>query len=196
MRALTSLLALSLIALPTAASAHTGIGTHDLVHGFTHPLGGLDHILAMIAVGVFAFVLGGRALWLVPLSFVGVMSVGFVLGANGITLPFAELAVALSSIVIGGVAALGRRMPVIAATALVGGFATFHGWAHGTEMPADAGALTYALGFVAATALLHIAGIAATMGVASLTGKYGRAIAQIAGGAFALGGVGILTGWL
>jgi len=196
MRALSSLLALGLIALPSAAFAHTGVGTHDLVHGFMHPIGGLDHILAMVAVGVFAFVLGSRALWLVPLSFVGMMTVGFALGANGITLPYAELAIALSSIVIGGVAALGRRMPVVAAMALVGGFATFHGWAHGAEMPADAGALTYALGFVAATALLHVAGIAAAMGVAAATGKYGRTIAQVAGGAFALGGLGVLAGWL
>ena len=196
MRALSSLLALGLIALPSTAFAHTGVGTHDLVHGFMHPIGGLDHILAMVAVGVFAFVLGSRALWLVPLSFVGMMTVGFALGANGITLPYAELAIALSSIVIGGVAALGRRMPVVAAMALVGGFATFHGWAHGAEMPADAGALTYALGFVAATALLHVAGIAAAMGVAAATGKYGRTIAQVAGGAFALGGLGVLAGWL
>jgi urease accessory protein len=196
MRALSSLLALGLIALPTAAFAHTGVGAHDLVHGFMHPVGGLDHILAMVAVGVFASILGGRALWLVPLSFVGMMAAGFVLGANGITLPYAELAIALSSIVIGGVAALGHRMPMVAAMALVGGFATFHGWAHGTEMPADAGALTYALGFVAATALLHIAGIAAAMGGAAVAGKYGRTIAQIAGGLFALGGIGVLAGWL
>jgi urease accessory protein len=197
MRALTSLLALTLIALPTAAFAHTGAGdAHGFLHGFMHPVGGIDHVLAMVAVGVFAFVLGGRALVLVPLAFVGMMAVGFVLGANGVALPYAELAIAVSSIVIGGVAALGRRLPIIAAMALVGGFATFHGWAHGAEMPADAGALTYALGFVAATALLHVAGIAGAMGVAAVTGKYGRLVAQIAGGAFALGGIGVLAGWL
>jgi urease accessory protein len=196
MRALSSLLALGLIALPTAAFAHAGVGTHDLANGFLHPVGGLDHVLAMVAVGVFAFVLGGRALWLVPLSFVGMMAMGFVLGTNGITLPHAELAIALSSIVIGGVAAVGRRMPVVAAMALVGGFATFHGWAHGTEIPSNAGAVTFALGFVTATALLHAAGIALSMGVAAVTGKYGRTIAQIVGGAFALGGLGVLAGWL
>jgi urease accessory protein len=197
MRALTSLLALSLIALPTAAFAHTGVGDgHDLVHGFMHPMGGLDHILAMVAVGIFAFVLGGRALTLVPLAFVAMMAVGFVLGGSGVTLPYAELAIALSSVVIGGVAALGKRTPIVAAMALVGGFATFHGWAHGAEMPADAGAVTFALGFIAATALLHVAGIAASMGVAAATGKYGKVVAQIAGGAFALGGIGVLAGWL
>lgn len=197
MRALASLLAVALVALPTAAFAHTGNGdTAGFIHGFMHPVGGLDHVLTMVAVGVLAFVLGGRALWLVPLSFVGMMVVGFVLGANGITLPYAELAIALSAIVIGGVAALGRPMPVIAAMALVGGFAAFHGWAHGTEMPADAGALTYAAGFVVATGLLHIGGIAASMGVAAVTGKFGRTLAQIAGGVFALGGLGVLAGWL
>jgi urease accessory protein len=197
MRALASLLALGFVALPTAALAHTGhADTAGFAHGFMHPVGGLDHVLAMVAVGVFAFVLGGRALWLVPLSFVGMMAAGFVLGVNGATLPYAELAIALSSIVIGGVAALGRRMPVVAAMALVGGFAVFHGWAHGAEMPADASGLTYALGFVAATALLHISGIAASAGVAAVTGKYGRTLAQIAGGAFALGGMGVLAGWL
>lgn len=197
MRALASLLALGFVALPTAALAHTGhADTAGFAHGFMHPVGGLDHVLAMVAVGVFAFVLGGRALWLVPLSFVGMMAAGFVLGVNGVTLPYAELAIALSSIVIGGVAALGRRMPVVAAMALVGGFAVFHGWAHGAEMPADASGLTYALGFVAATALLHISGIAASVGVAAVTGKYGRTLAQIAGGVFALGGLGVLAGWL
>jgi urease accessory protein len=196
MRARSTLLALGLIALPSAAFAHTGVGAHDLVHGFMHPVGGLDHVLAMVAVGVFAFVLGGRALWAVPVSFVAMMAVGFALGANGVALPYAELAIALSSVVIGGVAALGRRMPVIAAMALVGGFATFHGWAHGAEMPATAGALTYALGFIAATALLHAAGIAGAVGVAAVTGKYGRTIARVAGGLFALGGAGVLAGWL
>jgi urease accessory protein len=150
----------------------------------------------MVAVGVFAHVLGGRALWLVPLSFVGMMAVGFVLGIGQIQVPFVELGIALSSVVIGGVAALGRPMPVVAAMALVGGFAIFHGHAHGAEMPADAGGLTYALGFMLATALLHVAGIVAAMGVARIVGRYGKIVAQVAGGAFALGGIGVLAGWL
>ena len=182
---------------PTAAFAHPDIShAAGLLHGFEHPLGGVDHILAMVAVGVFAFVLGGRALLLVPLSFVGMMTVGFMLGANGINLPFAELGIALSSVVIGGAAALGRPMPVAGAMALVGTFAVFHGHAHGAEMPADAGGALYAAGFIAATALLHLAGIAAAMGVSRLVGKYGRIVAQVAGGVFALGGVGVLLGWL
>ena len=194
---LLPILALALALVPTAAVAHTGAGdTSGFLHGFEHPLGGIDHVLAMVAVGIFAFVLGGRALWLVPLSFVGMMAVGFVLGIGGIDVPFVELGIALSSIVIGAAAAWGRPMPVAAAMALVGAFAIFHGHAHGAEMPADSSGLGYALGFMAATALLHAAGIFAAMGVARLVGTYGRPIAQVAGGLFALGGVGVLAGWL
>lgn len=191
------LLSLLLIAIPSAAFAHTGHGdSSGFLHGFVHPIGGLDHVLAMVAVGVFAFVLGGRALFLVPLSFVGMMGAGFFLGANGIDLPFVEIGIALSSVVIGGVAALGRPVPVAAAMSLVGVFAIFHGHAHGAEMPASAGGLDYAMGFMAATALLHATGISAATGTARLVGKYGRTVAQIAGGAFALGGIGVLAGWL
>lgn len=197
MRALSLILAAALVALPSAALAHTGHGdTATLMHGFEHPLGGIDHILAMVAVGVFAFVLGGRALWIVPLSFVGMMAVGFVLGVGQIDLPFVELGIALSSVVIGGAAALGRPMPVAVAAALVGVFAIFHGHAHGTEMPADSSGLAYAAGFMAATAVLHLVGIAAALGVAKIVGRFGKPVAQVAGGIFALGGIGVLTGWL
>jgi urease accessory protein len=190
-------LATILTLVPTAAFAHTGHGdTAGLLHGFMHPIGGLDHVLAMVAVGVFAYVLGGRALILVPLSFVLMMAVGFLLGASGVNLPFVELGIALSSVVIGAVAASGRSMPVAAAMSLVGLFAVFHGHAHGAEMPADAGGLAYALGFMAATALLHAAGIAGAFGVAALAGRHGRPLARVAGGLFAAGGVGLLAGWL
>ena len=192
-----ALLALLLIAVPTAALAHTGHGdTSGFSHGLMHPIGGLDHVLAMVAVGVFAYVLGGRALWLVPLSFVGMMAVGFLLGVGKVDVPFVELGIALSSIVIGGVAALGRPMPVVGAMALVGVFAVFHGHAHGVEMPVDAAGLEFAAGFIVATALLHAVGIGAAMGVVKLVGKHGRVAAQVAGGVFALGGVGALAGWL
>ena len=192
------LLALAILLVsPGLAFAHTGIDHGaGFFHGFEHPIGGIDHILAMVAVGVFAFVLGGRALWLVPLSFVGMMIVGFALGVAQVDMPFVELGIALSSIVIGGAAALGRPMPVAAAMALVGVFAVFHGHAHGAEMPRAAGGLTYALGFVAATALLHLAGLAAAFGVAGLTARFGKTVARLAGAAFALGGAGVLAGWL
>jgi urease accessory protein len=197
MRATTLLLALALAALPGAALAHTGHGdAATLSYGFAHPLGGIDHILAMLAVGVFAFVLGGRALWLVPLSFVGMMTLGFVLGAGQLDLPFVELGIALSSVIIGGAAALGRPMPVAAAMTLTGLFAVFHGHAHGAEMPADSSGLMYALGFVAATALLHAAGLGASAGAARLAGRHGRTISRVVGGVFALAGIGVLAGWI
>lgn len=198
MRLVPALAAAIVLALvPTVALAHAGHGeTAGFLHGFEHPLGGIDHILAMVAVGVFAFVLGGRALILVPLAFVGMMAVGFLLGVGAIDVPFVELGIALSAVVIGGAAAWGRPMPVAAAMALAGGFAIFHGVAHGTEMPVDSAGLGYALGFMAATALLHAAGIGAAMGIATLTARYARPAAQVAGGLFALGGVGVLAGWL
>jgi urease accessory protein len=197
MRAIVSLLVALLVLVPTAAFAHPGHGPElGLLTGFVHPMTGIDHILCMVAVGVFAFVLGGRALILVPLSFVGMMAVGFLLGVNGVNVPFVELGIGLSSVVIGAVAASGRPMPVTAAMALVGVFAIFHGHAHGAEMPQTAGGLEFALGFMAATALLHLAGIAAALGISRFAGRYGRPIAQIAGAVFALGGVGVLAGWL
>lgn len=194
---LARVLAFSLFLVPTVALAHTGHGeTSGVLHGFEHPLGGIDHVLAMVAVGVFAFVLGGRALVLVPLAFVGMMAVGFLFGIGGVEVPYVELGIALSSIVIGAAAALGRPMPLAAAMSLVGVFAIFHGHAHGAEMPADASGLGYALGFIAATALLHTAGVGAAMGASRLVGRYGRRVAQVAGGLFALGGIGVLAGWL
>lgn len=194
MRAFLTLLAFF---LPTIAFAHTGVGdTAGFMHGFEHPIGGLDHILAMVAVGVLAFVFGGRALWLVPTAFVSMMIVGFVLGVGHVDVPFVELGIGLSSVVIGGAAALGRPMPVGIAMALVGIFAIFHGHAHGAEMPESTGGLTYALGFIVATAALHAVGIFSALGVAKAVGRYGNSVARVAGGLFAIGGVGVLAGWL
>ena len=191
-----ALLAFLFILLPTAALAHAGHGETGLLLGFAHPPAGIDHVLAMVAVGILAFALGGRALMLVPLAFVGMMAAGFLLGLAGLDLPFVEFGIALSILVIGGAAALGRPLPVAGAMALVGAFALFHGQAHGSEMPADASALLYALGFIAATAVLHLAGIGAAFGTAALAGSYGRPLSRIAGGVLAFGGVGVLAGWL
>jgi urease accessory protein len=188
---------LLLLVTPSLAWAHTGHGeVAGFLHGFEHPIAGLDHVLAMLAVGVFAYVLGGRAIWLVPVSFIGMMLVGFVLGLAQFDLPWVELGIALSSIAIGGAAALNRPMPTAAAAGLVGAFAIFHGHAHGAEMPASAEGVTYAMGFLLATALLHLAGIAASLGMAKLAGRHGKMAAQSAAGLFAIGGVGILAGWL
>ena len=164
-------LALSLALLPSAAFAHTGMGdAHDLLHGFMHPMGGLDHLLAMVAVGVFAVALGGRALYAVPAAFVGMMVAGFLLGLAGVQLPFMELVIGASGVVIAAAAIFGRSMKVAAASALVGTFALFHGVAHGAELPLGASGWEFALGFVLATAALHLAGIGATLAAIRLGG--------------------------
>ncbi len=184
------------VMLVTAAEAHTGIGsTHGFLHGFSHPLRGIDHILAMVAVGMFAAHLGGRALWLVPCCFVAMMAVGGTLGISGVGLPFVELGIASSVIVLGALVALQTSMPTVIAMGIVGFFALFHGHAHGAEMPTDASGLTYAAGFMVATALLHVVGIALGLGLAHLASEYSQRIAQVGGAAMAAAGMGILGGY-
>lgn len=192
------LLALTIFMLsPAVAFAHTGAGeAAGFLHGLEHPLGGMDHVLAMVAVGILAVVLGGRALVWVPLGFVAMMVVGFLLGLAQVPVPSVELGIALSSIVIGALAAWGKPMPSTLAVGIVSVFAIFHGHAHGAEMPDAVGGLTYALGFGLATTLLHLSGIAAAMGVSKINARHGRLVARIAGGVFAMGGVGVLAGWL
>ena len=160
LRIATALLALTPALAPTLASAHPGHDGASLVHGFLHPLGGIDHIVAMVAVGLLAARLGGRALWLVPASFVTAMAVAGLAGIAGVTLPYAETGIALSVIVLGAIVVLRLTMPVAVAMGLVAFFAIFHGYAHGIEMPETASGLAYGAGFVAATALLHGLGIA------------------------------------
>jgi urease accessory protein len=193
--AIRSAAALAAILAPTAAWAHPGHGEAvGFVQGFVHPVTGLDHVLAMVAVGLFAANLGGRALWAVPLSFVSVMAIGGALGVAGIAVPFVEAGIALSVIVLGLAVALRWKAPVAAAMALVGLFALFHGHAHGSEMPIDAAGFEYGMGFILATALLHGAGLALGLGFA----RFGRATApravQFGGVAMAVAGLGILTG--
>ncbi|MBA8904076.1 MULTISPECIES: HupE/UreJ family protein [unclassified Phyllobacterium] len=179
------------------AYAHVGVGeTSGFTHGFAHPISGLDHVLAMILVGIFAFQLGGRALWLVPAAFVGMMAVGGALGVAGITMPFVELGIALSIIVLGAAVAFEVQAPVAIASGLVGLFAVFHGYAHGAEMPESAGGLAYAGGFMAATALLHIAGIGIGFAIGKIGQRVGPNVVRLIGGLAALAGIGILTGTL
>jgi urease accessory protein len=179
---------------PTVAFAHTGAGeTSGLLLGLAHPFAGLDHIITMVAVGVLAVVVGGHARCLLPLSFIAMMVVGFLLGRMGVDVPLVELGIALSGIAIGGAAALGRQIPVAAAMALVGVFAIFHGHAHGSEMSAGANGLQYALGFVVATALLHLAGVAGAIGLNQAVGRYGRPAARVLGGTLSLGAVFLLA---
>ena len=187
-------IAAALTLVPTAAFAHPGLGdAHGFLQGFAHPLGGLDHILAMVTVGIFAWQLGGRALWLVPASFVLAMAIGGALGMLGVAVPFVELGIAVSVIVLGAVVALGVKTPLAIAMGLVGVFAVFHGHAHGTEMPLDAAGGAFGAGFVLATALLHVAGIALGVAIGRIGDAYGRAAYRLGGFLIALGGVGLLT---
>ena len=182
---------------PTLAFAHTGVGTtHGLVHGLAHPLSGLDHLLAMVMVGLFAFQLGGRAMVLVPATFVTVMALGGGLGMAGIVVPFVETGIALSVLVLGAVVAFGVKAPVAAAMGLVGLFAIFHGYAHGAEMPETAGGLAYAAGFMAATALLHTAGLGLGLLLGRIDTRNGALAMRSAGGFAAVAGLGLLTGIL
>lgn len=177
------------------AAAHTGVGeTNGFVHGLSHPISGVDHVLAMVAVGLFAAHLGGRARWLVPGSFVLAMASAGVLGMTGIGLPFVDLGIALSVIVLGMVVASRLSLPAAGAMALVGFFAIFHGHAHGAEVPETLSGLAYGAGFVTATALLHAVGIGFGLFVGKTDNIYGFRIIQAAGGAMALTGVAIVTG--
>ncbi|GJD51864.1 hypothetical protein OPKNFCMD_4623 [Methylobacterium crusticola] len=180
-----------LVLVPQAAFAHAGHGdAAGLAQGFAHPLGGADHLLAMVAVGLLAAARGGRALWAVPLAFLGMMALGGALGAAGTALPFVEAGIGLSVVAFGLAAALGAGLPLAAAAALVGFFALFHGHAHGAEMPETASGLAYGLGFLAATALLHAAGL----GLGLLAGRFGRGRAvPLAGAAVALSGIAVLA---
>jgi urease accessory protein len=188
-------LAVLLVFFPVTAFAHVGVGgASGLAHGFSHPISGVDHVLAMVAVGLFAAHLSGRALWLVPAAFLSVMALAGMLGMAGLTLPVAEIGIGLSVVVLGLVIAFELNLSTIAAMALVGVFAIFHGHAHGAEMPESVPGLTYGAGFVCATALLHAIGIGLGLLIGRAGPIYSRRIVQAGGGAMALAGVSILTG--
>jgi urease accessory protein len=145
---------------PLLAQAHHLPGeANGFAAGLGHPVHGLDHILAMVAVGLWAAQLGGRAIWMVPAAFVSLMTVGGALGMAGVHLPMVETGVLTSVLVLGVLIAAARRLPLVASTAVVGVFALFHGFAHGAEMPVSTSVFSYGLGFVLATALLHAAGL-------------------------------------
>lgn len=148
----------------TAVQAHTGHGTAGgFTSGFLHPLFGWDHVVAMVAVGLWGAVLGVPALWLLPVVFPVVMALGGALGIAGVPLPGVEAGIALSGVVLGLLVAFAVRAPIWIAAVIVGAFAVFHGHAHGTELPASADPIAYAVGFVIATGLLHLAGISIGM---------------------------------
>jgi urease accessory protein len=190
-RAIFPLAALLAVAA-SPALAHTGVGpAAGFGAGFGHPIGGLDHILAMVAVGILAAQLGGRAIWIVPGAFVGMMIVGAVLGITGVGVPFVEQGIVGSIIILGAVVAIGRRLPLALAVGLVGVFAVFHGHAHGTEMPVNAAGLAYGIGFAAATVLLHAMGVGLGLGAQTASEKLAPAAVRIGGAAIAAAGLAL-----
>ena len=154
-------LSLAAILAAGAAQAHTGEGVQGgLISGFTHPLFGWDHVVAMVAVGLWGAFLGRPAIWILPVVFPLVMAFGGALGVAGIPVPAVEAGIALSGVVLGLLVAFAVSAPLWVAAVIVGIFAIFHGHAHGTELPDAANPYAYAVGFVVATGLLHMAGIA------------------------------------
>ncbi|CAN7222219.1 HupE/UreJ family protein [Mesorhizobium amorphae] len=189
----TTLAAILLLAAAMPAYAHVGVGTtSSLAAGFMHPLSGIDHMTVMIAVGLWAALKGGKAIWAWPAAFVGVMLVGGALGMLHVPLPFVEPGILASVVALGLLVALAVDLPVSAGVAIIGLFALFHGHAHGTEVPENASGLEYMAGFAAATALLHATGIAAGLGL----GARFRGFARAAGAACAAVGVGLVFGVL
>lgn len=185
---LTALLAV----LAQPAFAHTGVtGVSGFMAGFGHPVGGLDHLLAMVAVGILAAQQGGRSVWLVPVTFVAAMAAGGALGVVGAPVPFVEQGIVGSVVILGAVIAFGRRLPVVSAMAMVGVFALFHGHAHGTEMPMNASGLEYGLGFAIATAMLHGLGLGAASGAQRLVDRIAPIALRVSGGAIAAAGIGL-----
>jgi urease accessory protein len=175
----------------TPAFAHTGSVLGGFLGGITHPLFGLDHVVAMVAVGLWGAFLGAPAIWLLPIVFPLVMAFGGALGILGVPLPAVEIGIALSAIVLGVMVATSARPPLWIAAIIVGAFAIFHGHAHGAELPAGADAAAFSLGFVIATGLLHLTGIA--FGLVTRW-PAGRIAVRSAGAAITLVGIAFLTG--
>lgn len=186
----TALLALT----ASPAFAHVGGGsTASFVAGFAHPLSGVDHIAVMIAVGLWAALKGGRALWMWPATFVGVMLIGGALGLAHVRLPYLEPALLASVVTLGILVALAIDLPVWAGALVIGAFAVFHGHAHGSEVAGTTSAAEYMAGFAMATASLHALG----MGFALLINRvYARALIRAAGLACVLVGAGLIAGVL
>lgn len=187
---LATLVAVVLFTSP--AFAHEGAEgvAGGFLAGLQHPLFGPDHLVAMVAVGLWGAFLGRPALWVLPIAFPIVMALGGALGVAGVPLPQVETGIALSAVVLGLVVALALKPPLWVAGLIVAAFAIFHGHAHGTELPSAANPLAYSAGFVISTGLLHLAGIA--LGFLA-SGAAGRIVVRGAGAAIALAGVYFLA---
>ncbi len=181
------------VMLASPAFAHTGEASGGFLAGLSHPIFGPDHVVAMVAVGLWGAFLGYPAIWLLPIVFPLVMAFGGVLGILGVPLPAVETGIASSAIILGLMVALAARPPLWIAAVLVGAFAIFHGYAHGRELPVGANAVAFSAGFVIATGLLHLTGIAF-----GLTTRWpaGRLAVRAAGGVIALVGAAYLGGLL
>lgn len=173
------------------ALAHSSGDSSGVLSGFLHPLTGPDHVVAMVAVGLWGAVLGAPALWFLPVAFPLAMALAGAAGVAGVPLPGVETGIALSGVILGLAVLFRFRAPLWLALVLVGLFAIFHGHAHGTELPEAANPAGYALGFVVATGLLHLAGIA--IGVA-MRWPSGQVVVRAAGGLIAVAGAAFLTG--
>jgi urease accessory protein len=178
-----------LLLMADPSAAHTGSPGGGFLSGFGHPLFGPDHVVAMVAVGLWGAFLGAPAIYILPVVFPLVMALGGVLGILGVPLPGAEAAIAVSAVVLGLMVAMAARPPIWVAAAVVGVFAIFHGYAHGTELPAGADAVAYSLGFVVATGLLHLTGIALGLATRWPAGRMG---VRGAGAVIACAGVAFL----
>lgn len=184
-------LALLLGIAATPALAHTGVGSVEgFAHGLMHPLTGLDHVLAMVAVGLWAGLVGGKARFVYPIAFVGTMALAGLWAMLGGQLPGVETGIALSVVILGAAIAFKASPPLVAGALACGILAIFHGFAHGAELPENTSGLVYAVGFVLATAALHGVGLV----LASFVAVRAPLVARVAGGALALAGVAILAG--
>ncbi len=190
---LKAIICFVIAASATSAHAHSGTDTASgFVSGFTHPLFGADHIVAMVAVGLWGAFLGAPGVWLLPVVFPVVMAFGGALGVLGVPLPAIETGIAISGIVLGLMVLLASRPPLWVAALLVGLFAIFHGHAHGTELPTAASPLTYSMGFVLSTGLLHLSGV----GFGTLVRwPAGRVVVRACGAVIACIGTGFLLHW-
>jgi len=183
---------LFLVATASAQAHSEGGEAGGFINGFTHPLFGADHIVAMVAVGLWGAFLGAPAVWLLPVIFPTVMAFGGALGVMGVPLPAIETGIALSGIVLGLMVLLATKPPIWVAAVLVGIFAVFHGHAHGTELPTSANPMTYSIGFVISTGLLHLSGIA--LGLLTRF-PWGIPLVRGCGGVIACVGLGFLFHW-
>ena len=187
----TCLVALAALAAAAPVWAHEQQGqAAGLLSGLLHPVSGIDHVLAMIAVGLWGAQLGSPAIWLLPVTFPLVMAIGGFLGLIGVPLPAVEVGIAVSALTLGAAVAIEARPPLALAALLVGFFAVFHGHAHGTELPDGQSGLLYSVGFVVATGLLHALGISIGLMHRWSTG---RRMLRGAGAAVALAGAFLLV---